>query len=182
MKHTYDFGKIDYFDKGRKTNAVEVEVELTEKKGEYVFSARAAVYDNTKTDYVCAGQCLDSLMIDFPQLKNNKTYCLIESMWEKYHLNDIHGGTPMQEEALKEAVEQGILSSYGANNYEASCDYLKSIDLYEDKNYLVERKGEQVPYVYGTGWLTESIPEKDLKIIKELVEGKYKSFPEKEDR
>ena len=37
MKHTYDFGKIDYFDKGRKTNAVEVEVELTEEKGEYVF-------------------------------------------------------------------------------------------------------------------------------------------------
>ena len=104
------------------------------------------------------GQCLDSIA----KYVENDTFKLIYKMWEKYHLNGMHAGTHAQEEALKEAVKSGKLERYGANNYTETCDYLKSIGLYE-----VEYNGK--PYKYGHGWLFWEIPEEDLKQIEKLL-------------
>ena len=45
--------------------------------------------------------------------------------WKLYHLNDLHAGTPEQEQAL---ASVGLL---GVNKYTQACEYLKSVWLYE---------------------------------------------------
>ena len=82
----------------------------------------------------------------------NKLFATIKELWHKYHLNDMHAGTPEQEESLK---KENLLS---ANDFEKACEYLKSIGLYE-----VEYEGK--PYRYGSGWLHFPIPKKDLEKI-----------------
>lgn len=177
--YTYKFGKIDATDNGKKSNSVEIEVKLSEsREGLPVFSASAMVWNAFHTDIIRGGQCLD--YIAKTSIGHNKAFRQIYDMWQKHHLNDMHAGTPAQEAALEQAVADGKLSGYGANNYEATCDYLRSIDLYEDKEYLVVRDGEPVPYKYGSGWLTQQIPEADLAVIKDMVEGKLKVKSDKQ--
>ena len=109
--------------------------------------------------YECGGQCLDEILQAFP---DNAEIKILHTLWKKYHLNDMHAGTYEQEQALEKAVNDGVLTSYGANNYKETCDYLKSIGLYE-----VIYNGK--PYKYGTGWLTFDIPKHDLDVIKMLM-------------
>ena len=54
MKRTFNFGKIDYYGRGRKVNSVEVKVELSDKG---VFTASANIWNSKHTDCVCGGQC-----------------------------------------------------------------------------------------------------------------------------
>lgn len=175
MKKTFDFGKIAYAG-DRKVNAVEVTVELKEnEQGIKTFRASANVWNSTKTDIVAGGQCLDELN-KYKSLRDDKEFSLIYEMWQKYHLNDLHAGTERQEDALKQAVAEGKLEKYGANNYEETCNYLQSIGLLEDNEYLVPKKQEdgsvkEVPYKYGTGWITQEIPSSDLELIETLISG-----------
>lgn len=166
MKKTFSFGKIDYYGTGRKINLVEIEINLKDTESGPVFTASGKVWNFPHTDIVAGGQCLDDLA-KFPKMKNNKTFKKILQMWEKHHLNDMHAGTQEQEKALKEATQKGVLKSYGANNYEESCNYLKSIGLYE-----VMHQGK--PYKYGHGWIYYPIPAEDLAIIKKLFEEQEK--------
>ena len=147
MKKIFEFGKIDFYGTGRKTNAVTIEVELSEGN---VFSACGYIWNIRRTDCVCGGQCLDEI---YPFKKNNPTFKAIYEMWKKHHLNDMHAGTEKQEEALEKAGYTGW-----ANDYEECCKYLKSIGLYEDNGYK-----------FGTGWLKREISEEDLKIIRGLL-------------
>ena len=158
MKKTFNFGKIDGYGNGRKTCEVTIDVELRETEKGKEFSACGNVWNHLHTDIIMGGQCLDSIA----KYVKNDTFKLIYKMWEKYHLNGMHAGTHAQEEALEEAVKSGKLERYGANNYTETCDYLKSIGLYE-----VEYNGK--PYKYGHGWLFWEIPEEDLKQIEKLL-------------
>lgn len=158
MKKTFNFGKIDGYRNGRKTCEVAVEVELRETEKGKEFSVCGKVWNHLHTDIIMGGQCLDSIA----KYVKNDTFKLIYKMWKKYHLNGMHAGTHAQEEALEEAVKSGKLERYGANNYTETCDYLKSIGLYE-----VEYNGK--PYRYGCGWLFWEIPEEDLQQIEELL-------------
>ena len=157
-------GKIDYMRRNRKDCAVELKISLTdrEKNGKAYkeLSASADVWNHNHSDIYMGGQCLDELVKYF---KGNKTFDFIYDMWNKYHLNGMNAGTIEQENALKEAVKNGELTSYGANNYENTCNYLKSIGLYE-----VEVDGK--PYRYGSGWLVREIPEDDLERIEYFLE------------
>lgn len=105
------------------------------------------------------GQCLDTIK---EYVNDDPVFDEIYRLWELYHLNDMHGGTPEQEKALEDAVSAGKLKTYGANNYNESCDYLKSVNLYE---VTVDNK----PYKYGHSWLYEAIPDDDLNMIKMLI-------------
>lgn len=156
MKKTFELGKIAYTG-DKKSNLVTVEIELNEKDGKEVFTACGNVWNTRKTNIVTGGQCLDELA----KYIHTDIFKTIYRLWKQYHLNDMHAGTEEQENALKEAVKEGKLQKYGANNYEETCNYLKSIDLYE-----VEHQGK--PYKYGHGWLYREIPEEDLQIIKSL--------------
>ena len=146
MKKTFNFGKIDYYGRGRKINSVEVKVELSDKG---VFTASANIWNSKHTDCVCGGQCLDEVAKYVKSDKFKKIYRL----WEQYHLNDMHPGTEKQEEALKVAG----LNSW-ANNYSECCDYLESINLLVDNGYK-----------FGTGWLKREIPVEDIAEIEKLL-------------
>ena len=113
MKRTFNFGKIDYYGRGRKINLVEVEVRLSD---DGVFTASATIWNSKHTDCVCGGQCLDEVAKYVKSDKFKKIYRL----WKQYHLNDMHAGTEKQEEVLKAAG----LNSF-ANDYSKCCDYLE---------------------------------------------------------
>ena len=160
MKNTISFGKVDAENKGRKRNEITVDIELRKNnKGQEVFSVSADVWNNIHTDIIMGGQCLDSIYEKFsPQLAeidNLSEFEVVRDLWKKYHLNDMHAGTPKQEEALKET---------SVRSYEDRVEYLKSIDLYE----VPMEDGST--YKYGHAWLYEAIPEEDLKDIKTIIE------------
>lgn len=195
LRRTFNFGKIDLYDCGRKINEVQLIVELknadTEKP---VFSVCGKAWNIRHTDIVCSGQCLDRLE---PFFTNNKRFKLIKSLWDKYHLNDCHAGTPEQEECLKEFeyeredIKFKIIqekwnkdrleyhldekfynswtSRYCISHYDISCRLLEKHNL-----LTVELDGQS--YKYGTKWLYQAIPENDLDLIKQLLDGTYDRF------
>ena len=146
MKRTFNFGKVDYYGRGRKINLVEVEVELSD---DGVFTASASIWNSKQTDCVCGGQCLDEVAKYIESDKFKKIYRL----WKLYDLNDMHAGTVRQEEALEAAGLTGY-----ANNYKKCCDYLESINLLVDEGYK-----------FGTGWLKREIPAEDIAEIERLL-------------
>lgn len=158
MKKTISFGKVDGYGNGRKTCEVTLELELREdKEGRPVFSVCGNLWNCQHTDILRGGQCVGSLAEHYKSLRNNKLYMRILDLWQKYHLNDMHAGTPEQEKAIKEWKAQG--NTY---DYTKACDYLKEIGLYE-----VDLNGEK--YKYGHSRLYEAIPAEDLEEIKLII-------------
>lgn len=87
MKKTFDFGKIDFEGRGRKCNAVTVDMEYKEDGDKKRFSVSASVWNAFHSDIVAGGQCLDSLQ---PYFKLSPTFTEIFRLWKLYHLNDMH--------------------------------------------------------------------------------------------
>lgn len=87
MKKTFDFGKIDFEGRGRKCNAVTVDMEYKEDGDKKRFSVSAFVWNAFHSDIVAGGQCLDSLQ---PYFKLSPTFTEIFRLWKLYHLNDMH--------------------------------------------------------------------------------------------
>lgn len=184
MTKTFTFGKIAY-NNYRKENLVTVDVELKKRGGEetfiyengekkvtgrtpiYIeFSACGNIWNRLATDILCVGQCLDTIAKHRNELKDKETFDIIYSMWQKYHLNSMHAGTPEQEKAVKEWVEQGHKF-----DYTAACDMLKELGIYE-VNFTGATIGEYYnnkPYKYGHGWVIEEISEEDLTKIEHLL-------------
>ena len=160
MKKVIEFGKVDYHNRGKKTNLVRLELELKNKEGKgYVFTASGEVWQANMRDIYMSGQCIDSIWNEFAnQIEKKALYLEIMNLWKRNHLNDMNAGTAEQEAAIEQWKKQG-------NKYEytAACNYLKSIDLYE-----VEHNGK--PYKYGHAWIYSSISSNDLKRIKEIIE------------
>lgn len=149
MRKKISFGKIDFYGIGRKINLVTIEIELREEEGKKVLSICGDVWNNLKTDIVCGGQCLDDIK-DF--FKNDELFNKIYYLWKNYHLNDLHAGTPKQEKLLKDNVQEHDW------DYTRCCEFLEKHELLYDNGYK-----------YGTSWLYEAIPEKDLKLIYEIL-------------
>lgn len=146
---TFDFGKIDYYGKGRKINKVEVEIDLKETDRGPVFSANGTIWNCKQTDCVSFGQNLDEISeyISSPLFKQ------IYRLWKLYHLNDLHAGTKAQEKIINDAFEK----TNEQYDYDKACSIL-------DKEGLLIDNG----YKYGSGWLYEPIPEEDLKEIESI--------------
>lgn len=87
MKKTFDFGKVDFLGRGRKCNAVTVDMEYREKEnGEKVLSISGSVWNTFHSDIIAGGQCLDSIA----RYIHNPTFTAIFRLWKLYHLNDMH--------------------------------------------------------------------------------------------
>lgn len=184
MKKTFTFGKIAY-NSNRKENLVTIEVELRQCGGKetfiyengekkvtrhapiYIaFSACGNIWNRLGTDILCAGQCLDTIAEHRNELKDKETFNIIYSMWQKYHLNSMHAGTPEQEKAINEWEKQG-----NRYDYDEVCDMLKDLGLYE-VNFTGATIGKYYNnefYKYGSGWVIEEIPEEDLLKIEHLL-------------
>src|SRR5574344_1213081 len=103
---TINCGKVAAYGT-RKINAAEIHFELFENdKHQIVFSACGTVWNSKHTDSVMGGQCLNNGVLKNIAPRNSKEKAVIE-MWKKYHLNDMHAGTPAQEAALADFEEIG---------------------------------------------------------------------------
>ena len=206
MKRTLNFGKIDYLGNGKKNCLVTVDIELRKKGGEktftidpttqeriytgeatpeYIeFSATGTIWNHLKTDCYCGGQCLDIIAkyIKTPLFKE------IFNIWNLYHLNGMHAGTPEQEKAIEEAEKNGLDfsdTSYkkydfklseeerktAKSRYDKICDYLKSVNLYEVNfnGLTVGRKYNDEPYKYGHDWIIQELPKEIIERITEII-------------
>ena len=61
MKRKFDFGCIDFENRGQARNRVTVEMEYKEEKGKKCFSVSAMVWNVRRSDCICGGQCLDTI-------------------------------------------------------------------------------------------------------------------------
>ena len=152
---TFDFGKIAYGRSSRKVYPVEVEVELRMLDNKVVFTASGVIYNSRKTDCYCAGQCLDEIA----DYVHNPKFRTIYKLWKKYHLNDMHAGTPEQEQ---------LVDDYFKAEHKAY-DYSEAKKVLEDNNMLTVKLPDGTDYTYGRGWLYEPIPEEDLQTIVDLL-------------
>jgi hypothetical protein len=139
-----------------KRNLVEISLVLKNTRNGYEFSASGAVWNQNNTDWVTGGQNID-FILKLAIKSNLSTSALavleeINDLWKKHHLNSMHAGTEEQEKAL-----DGF-----SGDYEARCNRLKELGLYE-----VEHEGK--PYQYGHGWIYRPIPEADLARIWNLL-------------
>lgn len=132
-----------------KNHKAEIEVELTDD-GRFSVSGSFYEYDKNRCRWECdyCGQCLDELS----KLIDDPVFTQIYWLWKRYHLNDLHAGTPVQEYALEHATFPPD------TDYKARCEYLKSIGLYEVGGYK-----------YGHDWLTETIEPHDLELIRQIA-------------
>lgn len=161
-----ELGKVDmeaYWSKSRDSKNFEypVTIEVTLKydpdKGP-VFSACGNVWEKDRSDIIIGGQCFNTLAQT--DIANDPTFVEVYRLWKLYHLNDMHAGTPEQEDAIRQGIKNGELSRNA--DYTTTVQYLKEKNLYE-----VPFNG--TTYRYGHAWLYEPIPEEDLNKIKELL-------------
>lgn len=86
MKRTFDFGCIDFENRGTAKNRVTVEMEYKQDGDKKIFSVSADVWNTRHSDIVRGGQCLDAIA---PYI-NNPVFSEILRLWKLYHLNDLH--------------------------------------------------------------------------------------------
>jgi hypothetical protein len=161
VKKTLQLGKVDGYDNGRKSCALEVTIEIRQvdpREGQrdidlnhvttpfYELSITADVWNNRKTDIIMGGQMYDALT-KFAPTKRVKR---IVELWKRYHLNAMNAGTRLQSE---------LLATYPPDeryDYTTACKRLADNDLYIDRGYA-----------YGSAWLVEFLP---VDVIIELAE------------
>lgn len=155
IRRAFDFGKIAYDRSTRKINPVEVTLELVIRNNKIVFTASGIIYNSRKTDCYCAGQCLDEIA----EYLHNTKFRTIYKLWKKYHLNDMHVGTPEQEQLVDDYFK--------AEN--KRYEYTEAKKILEDNNMLTVKLPDGTDYTYDRGWLYEPIPEEDLQAIVDLL-------------
>ena len=134
---------------------VDIEIKEVEKKKT---NTDLKEIDKYKTLSICGysknigGQILDILKSKDFEPTTNFNVEEFYKIWDEWHLNDLHPGSRRQEDALKLAKIDNW-----ANNYNKACDYLKSINLYNDDGYI-----------FGSSCLVEDLP---LSVIKQIIEG-----------
>lgn len=92
--------------------------------------------------------------INFASGWNREKWLDFLDVWKKHHLNDMHAGTPKQEEALNKWRAKHKIAGWA---YDKEVKYLKSIRLYNDKGHK-----------YGTGWLRREVPKEAKDFLKSL--------------
>ena len=149
LKKTFDFGKVDYYGRGRRVNKVDVTVELYDKgDGRIVLGIMGAIWNGRGTDIACGGQCLDEIA----KFVSDPVFRKIYGYWKAYHLNDTHLGDEKQEAYLK---SKGV----SVHDYEAGLLALKAAGMEKDSDGIE----------YGHAWHWHPIPEPVLSEIKKLL-------------
>jgi hypothetical protein len=141
MRKKIIIGKVDYENKGVPQNSVEIEYSLKDGR----FSASGNIWMASRRDILSGGQNLDEIAALFP---DNELVQRIVAIWQKWHLNDMHAGSPKQEAFLE------TLNLPNHNHYENAKAKLKDAGLDPDESYL--HNGQ--PYSYGSAWLSVELP------------------------
>lgn len=143
IKKVIDFGKVDYLNNGRKDCPVTVEVDLVDGR----LSITGNVWNARKTDCYLGGQCREELV---KLLRGNSLFQEISAVWDKWHLNDMHAGTPKQEEVL--AAHKAEWD--GKDHYDWACEMLEVEGLLVDDGHK-----------YGSKWLKQELPAEVVQFV-----------------
>ena len=164
-------GKCSYSGRGPKVNACYFTYELKETDLGPTFSAQAEVWNAPKTDIHMGGQCLDEVL-KLSHSGSRKARRILE-IWQKYHLNDMKTGLPIQEAAVRAWRANEQITGW---DYEKACEMLRRINLYEvpvpegakallggfPPDVVSGKRG----YRYGERWIYSPIPEDIIAEIK----------------
>ena len=165
IEKTFNFGKIDYYGRGRNINSVDVEVELRDRDGYLELSICASIWNGNHTDIICGGQCLDEIKEFRDSLKNPELFDELYALWKEWHLNGMNAGTPEQTKAVNE---------WCANHqydYTEIVEHLKELGLYEVP-YTGKAIGKEYNnelYRYGSAWLIRELPDEVVKRVTEIL-------------
>lgn len=146
---------VDVKGSGKRRLVINLDVELDGNGG---FSAQGYY---KLGDIEGGGQCLHGMrnLLHRLHLVCPKLEALME-YWPRYHLNDMVAGSPRQMEVVRERQSQKLSVSY-----DAVCEALKELGIFEDAEYPWKGRG----YRYGEAWLKEEIPQEALKGIKVVI-------------
>ena len=149
IQKTFDFGKVDYYGRGRRINKVDVTVRLYDKgDGRVVLGIMGGFWNGRGTDYVCCGQCLDEIA----EFVHDPLFRKIHGWWKNFYNNDMHLGNEKQEAYLK---SKGV----SIHDYEAGLAALKAAGMEKDSDGIE----------YGRKWYWHPIPDDVLSEIKALL-------------
>ena len=149
IQKTFDFGKVDYYGRGRRINKVDVTVRLYDKgDGHVVLGIMGGFWNGRGTDYVCCGQCLNEIA----KFVSDPLFLKIYGWWKEWHNSDMHLGDENQEAYLK---SKGV----SIHDYEAGLAALKAAGMEKDSDGIE----------YGHRWHWRPIPEPILSEIKKLL-------------
>ena len=171
-ERTYSLGKVDYWGRGRRrAHEVRLQIALRPRifNGEVGFqelSICGEIWNAAHTDIESGGQNIECIEAILPQL-SGKREALIEAMlpiWKKWHLNDMHAGTPEQEKVIHDHF-----SRYPG--YDKACELLKLYDLYEVPytGWTSSGYAKNIKYKYGHGWLVRVLPHRLESALKQLL-------------
>lgn len=159
LEKTFDFGKVDYYGRGRRVNKVDVTVRLYDKgDGRAVLGIAGGFWNGRGTDYMHCGQCLDAIA----KFVDDPLFLKIYGWWKDFRNNGTRCcASPKQEAAVGEWLAVG--HTY---DYDKVCSMLKSKNLLIDKSYIVD--GE--PFRYGSKWIYKEIPKNVIEEIKSVLQ------------
>ena len=149
IQKTFDFGKVDYYGRGRRVNKVDVTVRLYDKgDGRVVLGIMGGFWNGRGTDYMHCGQCLDTIA----KFVSDPLFMKIYGWWKNFHNNDAHFGDEKQEAYLK---SKGV----SVHDCGAGLAALKAVGMEKDSDGVE----------YGRQWHWHPIPEPILSEIKKLL-------------
>ena len=166
MKRIFDFGCIDFENRGEARNRVTVEMEYEQDGAKKRFSVYANVWNTRHSDIVCGGQCLDTIA---PYMES-PVFSEIFRLWEAYRLNDMHPECEhqraagwdklankkvtlyhwrMTQDARKEqkAEEKAVTGENKAQNDTETVQDFSPITGYDDA-FFIDRDNENVTWMY----------------------------------
>lgn len=97
-------------------------------------------------------------------LRDDPLFAELYRLYNLYNRNDLHAGTPAQEEAIRQAIRDGELND---PTQVEIVSYLKSLRLYVDETV---RDAAGDAHRYGHGRIYAEIPKYDLYRIRHLIE------------
>ena len=110
------------------------------------------------------GQCLDDASAHLVRCGLVcKSLEAIVPIWEKWHNNNTHIGTPLQEDAIEKYMKEHPEWHF---DYNEAREILQEYDLLYDKTFVVDGK----PFEYGIKWLKREIPDRVIRKLCEIID------------
>lgn len=110
------------------------------------FSMQAERWLPNKRDISEGGQCVDRIAGWFP---NDAKAQRMLAVWQRWHLNDMHAGSQVQEEWLRANPGDPTEYAYPKSHYEVASAKLAAAGFNPDAD----------GYKYGHAWKSEVIPD-----------------------
>lgn len=137
-------------------NPVRITMTLTDNLTQRRYELHCSGYFETNSGWAYAGQIADKIK----DLSNDATYQTAIAIWDKYHDNTKHWGTPKQESLIRE-VEDTLNRKL---NQKERKKLLKRNGLLYDKDH------DGFDHMYGAGFTCHDIPYDDVLKIEDLME------------